>query len=211
MRNGNPKFYKLLEEMGETHNRKSHDYASNDNPMGNYHFAGHVACLFGHSPEDAGFVGRIAEKIYRLANLEGSGKEPTNESIADTERDIAVITLLWMTDRRDRREKPNPLETELFDLIKLMPDSQTTKIIDFILELRKSREMHKHESQAIEQPAYGFHGAEQAKDKTDNITSVRASMKIIELESELLPNHRRDMIDYLTEREKADKQRRQGK
>lgn len=108
-RNGNPKFYKLLEEMAETHDKKSHDYASNDNPSGNYHFAGQVAGLFAHSPEDAGFVGRIAEKIFRLANLEGGGKSPKNESIEDTERDIAVITCLWMADRRDRRANLEPL------------------------------------------------------------------------------------------------------
>lgn len=102
-RNGNPLFYKLLEEMAETHHIKSSDYASNENPSGNYHFAGAVASLFSHSAEDAGFVGRLAEKIYRIANLEGSHKEVRNEPIEDTERDIAVITLLWLTDRRQRR------------------------------------------------------------------------------------------------------------
>lgn len=104
-KHGSPTFYSLLEEMSETHNKKSHDYASNTNPYGNYHFAGLVALLFSHSHEDAGFVGRIAEKIYRLANIEGSGKIAQNESIEDTERDIATIAALWMADRRDRRAK----------------------------------------------------------------------------------------------------------
>lgn len=141
-RGGNPRFYQLLEEMAETHDIKSHDYASDNNPSGNYHFAGTLAGLFSHSPEDAGFVGRIGEKIYRLSNLEGGGKHPKNESIEDTERDIAVIVLLWMTDRRERRNKPNALETELFDLIKLMPDSQTQSIIDFIYDMRRIRAGH---------------------------------------------------------------------
>lgn len=108
-RHGSPTFYSLLEEMANTHNAKSHDYASNQNPYGNYHFAGQVSALFAHSPEDAGFVGRIAEKIYRLANLEGSGKIAKNESIADTEKDICVITCLWMADRRDRRRAGKPM------------------------------------------------------------------------------------------------------
>ena len=102
-RHGSPIFYALLDDMAETHNSKSHDYASNDNPFGNYHFAGQVSTLFAHSPEDAGFAGRIAEKIFRLANLESSNKTPSNESIEDTEKDIAVITVLWMADRRNRR------------------------------------------------------------------------------------------------------------
>jgi hypothetical protein len=109
---GSPTFYKLLEEMAETHNKKSHDYASNDNPYGNYHFAGLVGAMFAHSPEDAGFASRIAEKMYRLANLEKSNKVALNEGIEDTERDIAVITALWMSDRRDRRLKKKVKLTE---------------------------------------------------------------------------------------------------
>lgn len=102
---GSPTFYKLLDEMAEIHSRKSHDYATNDNPYGNYHFAGKIACLFSHSPEDAGFAGRLAEKLYRLATLESGKKTPLNESVADTETDIATIVALWMAERRDRRSK----------------------------------------------------------------------------------------------------------
>lgn len=101
-RNGNPLYYKLLEKMADTHDKKSHDYASNDNPMGNYHFAGMLGQLFEDS-KDAGFVARIGEKLYRLANLQNSGKTALNETIEDTEIDIAVITLLWMADRQSRR------------------------------------------------------------------------------------------------------------
>lgn len=103
-RDGMPEFYALLGEMADTHEKKSHDYASEDNPSGNYHFAGMVALLFKDS-RDAGFVGRIAEKIYRLANLQNKGVAPKNESIEDTEKDIAVIVALWMADRRRRNSK----------------------------------------------------------------------------------------------------------
>jgi hypothetical protein len=101
-RNGSPTFYQLLETMAELHDRKSHDYASNDNPSGNYHFAGMLSKLF-DNPDDAGFIGRIGEKLYRLANLENGGKIAKNEAIADTELDICVIVALWMADRLDRR------------------------------------------------------------------------------------------------------------
>ena len=111
---GSPTFYQLLEEMAITHDKKSHDYASNENPYGNYHFAGQLAQLFAHSYQDAGFVGRLGEKLYRLANLESSQKIPQNESIEDTERDICVIVALWMADRRDRRNK----RLELTDRLK---------------------------------------------------------------------------------------------
>lgn len=112
IRNGSPLFYDLLQEMGDTHDKKSHDYANNDNPYGNYHFAGQVASIFAHSPNDMGFAGRIAEKMYRIANLEKSGKTPNNESVEDTERDIAVITTLWMASRREARAKNLPTKVE---------------------------------------------------------------------------------------------------
>lgn len=104
-RAGSKVFYELLEEMAETHDQKSHDYASDDNPFGNYEFAGKVSVMFAHSPFDAGFAGRLAEKIYRIANLESSDKVPKNETIVDTERDICVIVTLWMAARRERRSK----------------------------------------------------------------------------------------------------------
>jgi hypothetical protein len=103
-RHGSPIFYELLKEMAETHDKKSHDYASNSDPYGNYVFAGQLSTMFSHSPQDAGFVGRLGEKLYRLANLERDGKAPQNESIDDTERDIAVIATLWMASRRERRK-----------------------------------------------------------------------------------------------------------
>lgn len=103
-RNGNPLFYELLEKMAETHDRKAHDYASNNDPAGNYHFAGKLSKLF-NDPDDAGFIGRLGEKFYRLANIDNNGLTTLNESIKDTEIDIATITLLWMVDRMDRRKK----------------------------------------------------------------------------------------------------------
>jgi hypothetical protein len=104
-RHGSKEFYNLLQEMSELHDKKSHDYASNDNPFANYEFAGQMACMFSYSPQDAGFIGRLAEKIYRIKNLETQGKVAINESIEDTERDICVITALWIASRRERRLK----------------------------------------------------------------------------------------------------------
>lgn len=109
-RHGSPEFYKLLDECAQIHSDKSHDYANNDNPSGNYLFAGLLACLFSHSSDDAGFASRIGEKIYRLANLEKDKKIPLNESIEDTERDIVTITALWIATRRTKRA-PKSAET----------------------------------------------------------------------------------------------------
>jgi hypothetical protein len=104
-RNGSPLFYSLLEQAADIHDKKSHDYANNDNPYGNYYFSGELASLFSHSPKDAGFVGRIGEKLYRIANLEKDNKTAINENIEDTEVDIVTIVVLWIASRRERRNK----------------------------------------------------------------------------------------------------------
>ena len=95
-------FTKLLEEAKELHDRKSHDYTKSDDPYGNYRFAGFLSQLF-RSPDDAGFVGRIGEKLFRLSVLQD--KDPLNESVEDTERDLVEIMTLWMASRRERRKK----------------------------------------------------------------------------------------------------------
>jgi hypothetical protein len=115
-RHGSPEFYKILEEMAELHNRKSHDYASDNNPFGNYIFSGQVGQLFAHSPTDLGFVTRLFEKVYRLANLEGSGRTAKNESIDDTERDLCVIMALWIACRRHERNKVTAAKAVYSDL-----------------------------------------------------------------------------------------------
>jgi hypothetical protein len=104
---GSKTFYDLLKEAGQLHSLKSHDYASDADPYGNYRFAGMLSKLFDNS-DDSGFMGRIAEKIYRLANLENNKKEAKNETIEDTERDLCVLMILWMSMRKDRRKKDTP-------------------------------------------------------------------------------------------------------
>lgn len=101
-RYGSPKFYELLGQAAELHSRKSHDYAKKGDPFGNYHFAGRMGQMF-KNPDDAGFVARLGEKLYRLSNLDNDGIAPLNESVADTELDILVIVALWMADRRERK------------------------------------------------------------------------------------------------------------
>lgn len=111
---GSKTFYDLLKEAGHLHAIKAHDYATDEDPYGNFRFAGMMSQLF-KSPEDAGFMGRIGEKIYRLANLENNSKEPKNESIEDTERDLCTLMILWISMRRDRRKVLNSLTEQLQD------------------------------------------------------------------------------------------------
>lgn len=101
-RHGSPEFYSLLDEMASLHGKKAHDYANEADPVGNYRFSGILSKLF-DSPDDSGFVSRFGEKLYRLANIENSGKTPLNETVEENELDILVIITLWISDRRERR------------------------------------------------------------------------------------------------------------
>lgn len=103
-RRGSPIFYAILDDMAATHDIKSHDYASDKDPFGNYHFAGMLGKMF-NNPDDSGFVARLGEKLFRLANLDNNQLVPKNESVEDTERDLCVIMTLWVADRRTRRMK----------------------------------------------------------------------------------------------------------
>jgi hypothetical protein len=133
-RHGSPGFYKLLEQMAELHDRKSHDYARDNDPFGNYEFAGLIANMFSSSPVDAGFSGRLAEKIYRLYVLQSENKIPKTDTIDDTERDIAVIATLWMAARRDKRGqdlKGYPIAKEA------APNGQTLKAAPYSTSMAK--------------------------------------------------------------------------
>ena len=96
-------FYDLLKDAGQLHALKAHDYTTDEDPYGNYKFAGMMSKLF-DDPDDSGFIGRIGEKIFRLANLQNNQKEPKNEAVEDTERDLCVLMVLWMSMRKDRRK-----------------------------------------------------------------------------------------------------------
>jgi len=98
--NGSQTFYDLLTKAAGIHDKKSHDYANNDQPFANYQFAGRLSKLF-QDDTDAGLIGRFGEKLFRLSNLQG--KDAKNEAIEDTEIDLLVIIGLFVANRQDRR------------------------------------------------------------------------------------------------------------
>jgi len=86
----NPGLLELIDEIMDIHLKKSHDYSHGGNPYSN--FEG-IAQRTGLSV-DMVFQVMIAVKEERLVALLGEGKEPMNESIADTYLDQALYTLL---------------------------------------------------------------------------------------------------------------------
>lgn len=98
----NPRFNRALQRMQETHDAKSHDYATDVNPYANFDFAQTVAARF-QAPHDHVFATMVGIKLARLGELLGRGKTPKHESIDDSFLDLANYVVLWWTSyQRDR-------------------------------------------------------------------------------------------------------------
>lgn len=87
-RHGDPRFYRLLEEIAELHSRKNHDYSRKGEPLSNFH----RARAFGIEPWK-GILIRMSDKWSRIEEL-SNGKSPKNESLRDSLIDNAVYSLL---------------------------------------------------------------------------------------------------------------------
>lgn len=87
----NPKFHAILKKMADTHDKKSADYASDSNYYSNFEQAAVSAGV----SVDAVFRTMIGVKLARLAELQGKGKTPKNESIKDSLEDLAVYAALY--------------------------------------------------------------------------------------------------------------------
>lgn len=97
----NPKFNAALRRMQQTHDAKSHDYATTDNPYANFDFAQTVVARFAQ-PHDQVFATMVGIKLARLGELLGQGKTPKHESIDDSFLDLANYVVLWWTSQQRR-------------------------------------------------------------------------------------------------------------
>lgn len=90
--NGSPRFYELLEQMRDTHNRKNGDYATKENPLQNLLSSE----KYFNVPAYLGTAIRLSDKWERFTNLikKNFKAEVKNESIIDTLMDMAVYSLL---------------------------------------------------------------------------------------------------------------------
>ena len=85
----NPRFDRFIEIAQETHRTKNHDYAEDSNPYSNFEFAAQYAGV----PVNTVFDVMIGIKQARLLVLR-RGKSPQNESLQDSEKDLAIYAML---------------------------------------------------------------------------------------------------------------------
>lgn len=87
-RHGDPRFYRLLDEIADLHSRKNHDYAKTTEPLSNFT----RARMLGVEPS-RGVLVRMSDKWSRIEQLV-SGKTAKNESLRDSLVDLAVYSLI---------------------------------------------------------------------------------------------------------------------
>jgi hypothetical protein len=97
--NGHPKFYDILNEMGELHSRKNADYATNDNPLGNFDRVAKLIDEYDILKAPCDTNAKVA-LIYMLKQFDcfmhalGTGKELKVEGLQERLEDITVYSIL---------------------------------------------------------------------------------------------------------------------
>ena len=97
-RAGHPKFFKLLEEMADLHERKNKQYASGEDPLGNFKRGSQICKKFFHPNIQKDPVKLAAAYCLVLATkqIDGAieiiaeGKKNTPDSISEKLRDVLV-------------------------------------------------------------------------------------------------------------------------
>jgi hypothetical protein len=86
------------DQIKTLHKKKTADY-SGDNPdaHSNFKVAEYLSSLF-NRPEDKGYAYMLGIKLARIATLRNKDGKPNNESIEDSQMDMACYVLIW----RDR-------------------------------------------------------------------------------------------------------------
>lgn len=91
MRKGHPRFYEILKEMEDLHDRKNNNYASDSDPLSNLK----ECAKFGVRPT-LGTMVRMSDKWARLIQLMSGKPDLVGESIIDTARDLTVYLILFI-------------------------------------------------------------------------------------------------------------------
>ena len=87
-KHGDPRFHKLLEEIGDLHSRKSHDYGSGEDPLANVRASQEF-----NLPTWLGVLCRINDKMIRLKAFCSKGNLKF-EGVEDSLLDISVYCLM---------------------------------------------------------------------------------------------------------------------
>lgn len=90
-------FAQELKALYDLHTSKRSDYTGGGHALANYRFSAEAIGV----PTHIGMFGRLAEKFFRLKSLYSGQNKPQNESLEDTYRDLAIISILSILNMRE--------------------------------------------------------------------------------------------------------------
>ena len=96
---GHPKFYEILNELAELHSNKNFQYASQGDPLGNFHRCASMTSKIlkdGINKPLATALMYMSKQIDGVYEIVGEGKEGTADSLKDKLMDIAVYSVICM-------------------------------------------------------------------------------------------------------------------
>lgn len=88
-RKGHPRFYEIIKEMEDLHDRKNSNYSEDNDPLSNLKASERFGVL-----GSLGTMIRMSDKWSRLEQLMKGKKDSVGESIKDTLMDLAIYSIL---------------------------------------------------------------------------------------------------------------------
>ena len=126
---GHPRFYEILNELAKLHDKKNAQYATTDNPLGNfYRVANLQSKLFKGSIKNKPLATALAfmsKQIDGVYEIVGEAKENTPDTLKDKLMDIAVYSVICMilieeyennkhnSNHKEEKVEPSTLEESL--------------------------------------------------------------------------------------------------
>lgn len=109
-RYGHPLFNVIVEEIKKLHEEKNRQYASGDDPLGNFRRTGQIIAKLlkpGINPSLASCLAFMSKQVDGVYELFGESKENTIDSLEDKLLDITIYSIIGMIMVRESRTKSN--------------------------------------------------------------------------------------------------------
>lgn len=105
---GHPAFYEVVEEIADLHEEKNRQYATVDDPLGNFTRTGQMTRKLikeGIPPAIANCLIFMSKQVDGVYEIVGENKKDTVDSLEDKLLDIAVYSIIGIIQIREARAK----------------------------------------------------------------------------------------------------------
>jgi len=107
-RYGHTEFYKVCEELMDLHSRKNYQYATVDNPLGNFNRCGDMTKILFKpevDPSLAILLAYMSKQWDGVLQMVGLGKSEVCDQLEDKFFDLACYSIIAIVKIRERRNK----------------------------------------------------------------------------------------------------------